>query len=134
MTSQGLARELLSFVTIGFLGFVSDAILLSLLQWLGGFDLVTSRLGAFAVTVSITWWLNRRWTFRSDATVFSEWLRYVAVNGVGAVLNLGIFFWLVYGVAALSDSPLIALALAAFITMNYGFFASKCIAFRQAHR
>ena len=134
MISRSTIREILSFGTIGFIGFVSDAILLSLLRWLFGFDLVTSRLGAFAVTITITWWLNRRLTFRSDASAPSEWLRYALVNGIGALLNLGIFFWLVYRVRALADMPLIALAFAAFVTMNYGFIASKYIAFRNARR
>ena len=134
MISRATIRELLSFGTIGFIGFVSDAVLLSLLRSLCGFDLVTSRLGAFAVTITITWWLNRRLTFRSDSSAPSEWLRYALVNGIGALLNLGIFFWLVFRVRALADMPLIALALAAFVTMNYGFIASKYIAFRKARR
>ena len=134
MISRATIREIVSFGTIGFIGFLSDAILLSLLRWLFGFDLVTSRLGAFAVTISITWWLNRRLTFRSDASAPSEWLRYALVNGIGALLNLGIFFWLVYRVRALAEMPLIALALAAFVTMTYGFLTSKYIAFRKARR
>ena len=134
MISRTTIREILSFGLVGFIGFVSDALLLSLLRWLCGFDLVTSRLGAFAVTISITWWLNRSLTFRSDASAPSEWLRYALVNGIGALLNLGLFFWLVYGVRGLAETPLIALALAAFLTMNYGFIASKYIAFRRARR
>ena len=134
MISRATVREILSFGTIGFIGFISDAVLLSLLRWLCGFDLVTSRLCAFAVTITITWWLNRRLTFRSDAAAPSEWLRFALVNGIGAFLNLGIFFWLVYRVDMLAETPLIALALAAFVTMNYGFIASKYIAFRKARR
>ena len=134
MISRATIREILSFGTIGFIGFISDAVLLSLLRWLCGFDLVTSRLCAFAVTITITWWLNRRLTFRSDASAPSEWLRFALVNGIGALLNLGIFFWLVYRVDTLAETPLIALALAAFVTMNYGFIASKYIAFRKARR
>ena len=134
MISRATLREIVSFGTIGVIGFVSDAVLLSLLRWLWGFDLVTSRLGAFAVTITIAWWLNRRLTFRSDASAPSEWLRYALVNGTGALLNLGIFFWLVHRVRAMAEMPLLALALAAFVTMNYGFIVTKYVAFNKARR
>ena len=128
------ARQALSFGAIGFLAFLSDAVLLTLAQWLLGLGLVPARLCVFAVTVTMTWWLNRRLTFGSSAEAPTEWLRYATVNGIGSLLNLGIFFWLVFRFSALSDAPILALAIAASITMTYSFLASKYIAFRNVHR
>jgi len=59
-----------------------------------------------------------------------EWVRYAAVNGLGALLNLGIFFWLLHQFSVLANAPLIPLAIAASIALVFNFLASRQIAFR----
>lgn len=72
--------------------------LVALIHGLGA-GLLSGRLGAFLVAVSVTWALNRRLTFagRTTRAKGREYGLYVSIQSVGAVINI-----LVYGVALLS--------------------------------
>jgi putative flippase GtrA len=121
------------FAAIGAIGFVVDGGILTLLHSAYDVDLVYARLVSFSVAVTLTWFLNRRHTFtaiRNDRAG-REWSRYAAVNGTGALLNLGIFLWLIYAFAPFARWPIVPLAIAASIALLFNFFGSRRIAFRQ---
>ena len=120
------------FIVIGLVGFVVDAGVLLLLHERSGFGLVGARFISFPVAVSVTWYLNRRWTFhdRQSNAAAAEWGRYAVVNSAGAVINMGIFLVLVSQSAAMAARPLIALGLAAGVSLVFNFIASRQIAFR----
>lgn len=84
-----MRRELWRFVVIGGVGFVVDAgLLYLLLQFIPAPFLL--RLVTFPVAVTVTWWLNRSWTFAdrpSGASTSQEYGLYVAVQVVGAAVN-----------------------------------------------
>jgi putative flippase GtrA len=126
------ARQMSSFGVIGTIGFLTDAVMLTLLHNLLGAGVLPARLCSFAVAVTVTWSLNRRLTFpgRDDDRALRQWLRYSAVNGVGALLNLAVFLYLIYRIPDFAAVPLIPLAVASLIAMVFNFFASKYIAFR----
>jgi len=126
-------RQAGSFAIIGGIGFIVDGGILTLLNSVFEFDLLPSRLASFSAAVTVTWFLNRRKTFadRNDRRAAREWGRYAIVNSIGALLNMGIFFWLVYYYSSLAEMPLVPLALAASIALVFNFFASKHIAFRH---
>lgn len=133
MSLREQARQTLSFGVIGTIGFGVDGGILTLLHSLMGVALLPARLCSFAVAVTVTWSLNRRLTFPGgdDPGVLRQWLRYAAVNGVGALLNLGIFLWLVYRFETFATVPLVPLAIASLVAMVFNFLASKYFAFRQ---
>ena len=121
------------FAVIGAIGFVVDGGVLSLLNGLFELDLIRSRLISFLIAVTVTWLLNRYHTFseRRDRRATREWGRYLARNGTGALLNMGIFFWLIYRFEWMTAWPIAALAVAAPIALVFNFLGSKHIAFQQ---
>ncbi|MEO8156438.1 MAG: GtrA family protein [Betaproteobacteria bacterium] len=136
MMWRQISQQASSFVVIGSIGFATDGGVLIFLNSLFGLDLLSARLFSFSVAVTLTWYLNRQHTFsgKKDKQVFREWARYVVVNGLGALLNLAIFFWLIFRFNALANSPLVPLAIASAVALFFNFFSSKYIAFRGTHR
>jgi putative flippase GtrA len=127
------ARQTLSFGAIGTIGFAVDAAVLTVLHSLLGLQLLPARICSFAVAVTVTWSLNRRLTFPGgkDPRRLRQWLRYALVNGLGALLNLGLFLWLVNRSQLFASVPLIPLAIASLTAMVFNFIASKYVAFRR---
>lgn len=121
------------FIIVGAIGFLVDAGILTIMHSVFEFSLLHARLCSFAAAVTVTWYLNRQHTFfdRKDTRVVHEWGRYAVVNSIGALLNLGIFLWLVYRFTALASWPIIPLAIAASIALVFNFFASRHLAFRH---
>jgi len=128
-----LGAQATRFAIIGAIGFVFDGGILTLLNSVYGIDLLYARICSFSVAVTVTWFLNRQRTFASQKSerAASEWGRYAIINGVGAMLNMGVFFWLIQHFNKFREMPLLPLAVAASIALVFNFFASKHIAFRQ---
>ncbi len=126
-------RQAGSFALIGGIGFVVDGGILTVLNSVYGIELLPARIVSFSAAVTTTWFLNRQRTFADskDTRVVSEWSRYAAVNSIGSVLNMGIFFWLIAQYEVLARIPLIPLGIAASVALVFNFIASKYIVFRQ---
>lgn len=122
-----------TFAIIGGVGFVIDGGILTALNSVFGVDLLYARLASYSVAVTVTWYLNRHRTFskNKDANAVSEWSRYAVINGIGALLNMGIFFWLVHRFSTLANTPLLPLAIAASVALIFNFFATRHIVFRH---
>ncbi len=120
------------FIIVGTIGFLVDGGILTLLYSVFEIGLVHARLCSFAAAVTVTWYLNRQHTFadRKDTRAVHEWGRYVAVNSIGALLNLGIFLFLAYRFTLFANWPIIPLAIASSIALFFNFFASRQLAFR----
>lgn len=130
-----MQRQARNFALIGAVGFLVDGGILTALHGAAGFKAANARLVSFPVAVTVTWYLNRRRTFHqhNDPNTTREWVRYVAVSSVGAVLNLSIFLWLVYQWQMLADYPIVPLAIAAGVALVFNFFGSRMFVFRP-HR
>ena len=128
---QTTRKQAVSFAMIGAIGFLVDGGVLTVLNSAFELDLFRSRLVSFSVAVTVTWALNRRQTFadRKDRRAAREWGRYVIANGLGALLNMAIFFWLVQHYAWAAGQPIVPLAIASTIALSFNFFASKYGAF-----
>ncbi|MFQ5609922.1 MAG: GtrA family protein [Woeseiaceae bacterium] len=120
------------FAAVGAIGFIVDGGILTLLNGVYDVSLLYSRLVSFSLAVTVTWFLNRQLTFAATPEPGREWGRYAIVNSVGALLNMGIFFWLVYSFDAFAAWPIAALAIAAVIALVFNFLGSRHIAFRDA--
>ena len=131
--SAAMIQQASRFIIVGAIGFLVDGGILTVLHNIFDFSLLYARLVSFSGAVTITWYLNRRHTFadRKDVHAVHEWGRYAVVNGCGALLNLGIFFWLIYSFNILATWPIIPLAIAASIALIFNFFASWHLAFRH---
>ncbi len=124
-------RQASSFAIIGGVGFIVDGGILTVLNSIYDVELLPARLASFSAAVTVTWFLNRQRTFANHENrgMVGEWGRYAAVNSIGSLLNMGIFFWLVSRYQALADWPLIPLGMAASIALIFNFVASKYLVF-----
>ncbi len=87
---------------------------------------------AFTVAVTVTWLINRHWTFAEHASNrwAHEWTRYIAANSVGAAVNNGVYIILVFTVALFSKQPVLAVATGSLVGMSFNFAFSKLIVFK----
>lgn len=131
--SRSTGLQAAKFTVIGGVGFLVDGGIMTLLNSIYELDLLPARLCSFSVAVTVTWILNRRQTFtdRASNRLASEWGRYAAINSVGAMMNIGIFFWLIDRYTLLREVPLLPLAAASLVVLVFNFFASKHIAFKR---
>ncbi|WP_462323214.1 GtrA family protein [Halochromatium sp.] len=128
---SGLPGEVLRFGVVGGTGFMADAVLLMLL--VQGFDCnpYLARLLSFLCGTALTWLLNRLFTFfrRAGRNRRREYLRYLLVQTVGGVINLGIYSALLGFLPPSSIAPLLAMAAGSFTAMWLNFFGVRYLAF-----
>ena len=124
-------REALAFAVVGSLGFTVDAGVLAFLFHALAWDHYPARAASFLLAVSVTWSLNRAWTFahRASASRRREASIYLLLQTLGAGINFA-----VYGVClALSPTmragPLLALACGSVVAMVFNFLATRHLAF-----
>jgi len=133
--SGGWRRELGRFCIVGTVGFVVDSALTLLLVGAGGLSPLVARVLAFLVAATVTWWLNRRFTFAGGARGgLGRWALYVASTTLGAAINVGVYaLWVArFGDAAHSLVAGIALGSGAALVVN--FLLSKHLVFAPPGR
>ncbi len=118
---------------IGIAGFVVDAAVLMILNQLFQWPVISSRFVSFTLATLTTWKLNRTYVFSSDKNRFStkkiEYFRYLAVQTVGAGLNLFIFLYLLKKFPMLNQLLFIPLGIGALIALIFNYLASKYVVF-----
>lgn len=126
-----LGRHFRRFLVVGAIGFLVDACVLAVLFHGLHVGLLAARLLSFGCAVTVTWLLNRHYTFaeRRSASRAREWTRYTAVNGLGALINLGVFLALAELHALFASWPLLALAVASAVALFFNFAASRALVF-----
>ncbi len=126
----GVMTQFLRFAVVGGAGFIVDTACVYALR--GEFGLYGAGLIAWAVAVTANWLMNRLWTFRGQGggPAHRQFLRYVAVNLVGFVLNRGAYALMVTFVAAAAAEPVLATAAGAVAGMFANYFLSRAMVFR----
>jgi len=119
----------LRFCLVGTLGFFVDSGALILVTRTGVLGSMAGRVLSFLVAVSVTWVLNRRFTFRSRAAAKSL-VPYIALTSLGALLNLGIYrLWIaVFGEA--SEMLVLGVAAGSIAALAFNFLVSKHVVFQ----
>ena len=82
------------FAIAGTVGFLVDSGVLELLVRVLHVQVHLARVLSFLVAMTVTWQVNRRFTFREgrqSRTLFGEWLRYFASSLLGGATNYGAF-------------------------------------------
>lgn len=107
-----LHHEVAWFALGGVIGFVVDAGIVHLTVRAAGWNPYAARVLSFLVAASVTWAWNRSITFahRRRAGAAGEWLRWVAVMTVGAIVNYGIYALLVATVGVIHAWPVLGVA------------------------
>jgi len=126
----GVLVQFLMFGSVGLAGFVVDTATVYALRHALG--LYGAGMAAYLVAASVTWILNRLWTFRGQGTgpVHRQWARFLAVNMSGFVLNRGAYALLVTFVPLCAEQPVYAVAAGAVAGMFVNFGLSRRVVFR----
>jgi putative flippase GtrA len=124
------ATQFLRFALVGVVGFVVDAGVLRLVISVFGVNLYTGRVISFLVAVTVTWALNRVFTFRHTGARAAQWLRFVCVNGLGGAVNFGTYALLVATLSSIRQNPTIAVACGSLVGMGLNFTLMKKVVFR----
>lgn len=116
----------LRFSVVGTIGFLVDSsVLMALTQ---GLELgpLAGRFLSFAVAVTVTWYLNRRVTFRAvTAPTGSEWLRYAGLTAFGALINIGVYR-MVLALAGITPTAMVAgVAAGSVAALGFNYTVSK---------
>lgn len=132
MPTRSMKLELFFFSFVGITGFITDAAVVFSLTSIGANDILAQAI-AFSISVTVTWLLNRKFTFAQHAS--PNWLRelvhYVAANSVGAAVNNGLYVVLILTMAIFSREPVLAVAVGSLAGLVFNFTASRTLVFRS---
>lgn len=128
------ARRMLPFIVVGSIGFAVDATVLLILTALAGWQPLWARLVSFMGAVTVTWLINRRFTFADRralraCTSANEYLRYVLTQSVGAAINFAVFGVALWVLPALRMHLLIPLALGSICALCFNYLAMLHLVF-----
>ena len=125
----------LRFLVVGSIGFAVDGGILLLLNSFAGWTPLAARAVGFPVAVSVTWWLNRIWTFRDGRarSMEHQYALYLIVQLAGLAINFAIFAGLVR-LPWFASWPIAALAVASIAAMFVTYTLSRYVAFAAPRR
>ncbi|MDQ2802693.1 MAG: GtrA family protein [Pseudomonadota bacterium] len=127
---QALALEFFRFGVVGALGWLVDTGVVYLLRgWLGA---AAAGIPSFLVAATVTWALNRAWTFRGRGTgsKLAQWARFLAANSPGMLLNRGTYEILVLTFPLFHANPILATAAGTAAGMFVNFGLARRLVFR----
>jgi len=121
------------FAAIGTLAFAVDTTTLYFARGVLGLGLYTGRVVSFLVAASFTWAMNRRFTFPEarDAPMARQWLEFLGANGIGGLVNYGVYAALVAYVGIVATHPVLGVAAGSLAGMSFNFGASRGWVFRR---
>jgi putative flippase GtrA len=127
---RGIGVEFLKFGVVGAIGLVFDTATVYALR--SSLGIYVAGLLAYGVAATVTWGLNRAWTFRGrgGGPAHRQWATFLAANFVGFVLNRGTFVALVALVPLCRSQPVLAVAAGAGAGMFLNFALSRSYVFR----
>ncbi len=133
MTSNKRFHEMIRFGVTGIAGFIVDAGLIAIFTQAFGLGPIVAQLIGFTAAVTVTWLINRQWTFAEHASDkwFHELTRYVAANSVGALVTNSIYILLVLSASIFTNEPVLAVAVGAVVGLFFNFTASRAFVFRN---
>jgi putative flippase GtrA len=125
--------QFLRFCLVGGVGFVVDAGVLVLLIHLG-LDRYSGRVLSYLVAATVTWGLNRRYTFAGAAPQkpHRQWAQYVGVNAFGAGVNYVVYAGCLLASNFLYRNPVLAVAAGSAVALLVNFAANRYLVFRRA--
>jgi len=125
-----LLHELRRFGTVGLFGFMVDTVVVYGLR--ESFGMYGAGLASYFAASTTTWVTNRAWTFagRGSGNAFRQWLQFLSANVLGAVLNRGTFFLLVWLIPLCASYPVLAIAAGVAAGLFANFSMARKIVFR----
>lgn len=125
--------QFLRFGLVGTAGFVVDVAALTAAMALG-LGPYGGRVVSYLAAVTFTWAMNRRFTFAGadPRRGAAQWGRFVAANGVGALVNYGTYAALVALVPLVAAWPVLGVAGGSLAGLVFNFTFSKLWVFHFA--
>ena len=137
---MGIARflsqlSILRFAVIGTLGVPVDGSVLWLMTHKAGLDPYSGRVVSWLCAATFTWAGNRYFTFRQRRArgipgAAKEWLRFLAANAVGGLVNVGLYATLVRYAPPPFDNLYLALVIGVLAGLVFNFTLSRILVFR----
>jgi putative flippase GtrA len=123
--------QLLAFGVVGTIGFVVNAAVVYLARGQAG--PYAAGLLAWLVAATVTWWLNRVWTFRSGgvAGAAAQWLRFLMANTVGFALYFITYAGLIAFSTLCARLPIVAVGAGSCAGMAANFVFSRELVFSR---
>jgi putative flippase GtrA len=118
------------FGLVGLVGFVADTAVVYGLR--ARFGLYGAGMVSYLVAATVTWALNRAWTFRGSGQgpVHRQWAMFLIANTLGFVLNRGTYAALIAFAPLCVAYPVIAIFAGALAGMFVNFSLSRSLVFR----
>lgn len=134
--SRPVGYQFLCFCTVGAVGFVVDAGLLVTLLWTGWFNPINARFLSFSCAVTVTFLLNRHWSFKENvlSSIWPTFAAYLGVQGIGFLCNLSIYTLLYLLLPAPANRPFNCLVTASAISMVVNYLGVRILVFRSRLR
>jgi putative flippase GtrA len=132
MISKLSGSLLARFLSAGAVGFLVDAGVFQVFFMLG-YGVYMSRLFSAAASLTTTWYLNRHHVFQTAQTSARgpEFVRHVAVQTVGAVINISIYLWLLATVEMMRQVPILALCSGSLAAVAFNYLGARYWVFRS---
>ncbi len=120
-----------AFIVVGAIGFVVDASVLATLVHGYEWGDYTARAVSFAVAVTVTWYLNRRYAFSAVQTADrkKEYTRYLAVQGSGMAINFLVYSLCIVSSELMDTWPVLALAVGSAVALIFNYAGSRLFVF-----
>jgi len=118
------------FTLVGAIGFAIEAAVIEAATRMFGISPVFARCFSFPVAVTVTWWLNRKYNFRTIGSRLSEGGRYLVAQVGGALANLAIFVVVLSAWPLAASWPLIGLGIGAVGGLGANFLLANFFVFR----
>jgi putative flippase GtrA len=129
-----IVRQFFAFAVIGVVGFAVDAGVLYLLLHLTPAGFYLGRVISFLCAATVTWYLNRTFTFPDAAREWAlerEWLRFLGANSLGGFVNVGMYSLLVWKSAFFAAFPVLAVAAGSLSGLTVNFTLTRAYVFRS---
>jgi putative flippase GtrA len=122
--------QFLRFAVTGVIGLGADVAVLYAALALGAGP-YAGRALSFLAAVCVTWRINRRYTFTSSGSQWSEWWRYLGAMSGGALLNLGAYTLALWLLPPAAWAPALGVAIGSLAGMVLNFLSAKFFVFKS---
>lgn len=129
-----LRREIALFAVGGIFGLLIDALVVQWLVSLWGWNPYLARILSFLLAATFTWWWNRNHTFAtrsSGRAAHAEWLHWLGLMTVGALINYGVYALLLLNFPALHRWPALAAAAGSAVAALVNFSTARRMLFKR---
>ena len=124
-------KRVIKFGIVGFIGLLIDFGITYLLKEQAGFNKYLANTTGFIVAASCNYFLNRRWTFRSNnQKILKEYSFFIAISALGLILN-NLIIWVLSDYNYSLDFYL-SKTIAVLVVFLWNFFMNSLFTFRYS--